>query len=198
MADPPASAPRMCEHTRCSGAGISKSARLRSAIAPGMCERSYRMSPISAGTVVPSHISAWARPSAAPVITKFMYVPYTSVIGTLMGTYVTYHVSHPSQAICSHSDNQVWVPYTYVIGTLMGTYVTYDVSAGTLGPRHISTLALVSCTWHKTTVHDWIQSRGTFYLWFLWLNCSLMQICFSFLWILTNWSVYQWVSARKM
>ena len=42
MADPPASAPRMCEHTRGSGAGISKSARLRSATAPRMCERSLR------------------------------------------------------------------------------------------------------------------------------------------------------------
>ena len=41
MADPPASAPRMCEHTRGSGAGISKSARLRSATAPRMCERSF-------------------------------------------------------------------------------------------------------------------------------------------------------------
>ena len=40
MADPPASAPRMCEHTRGSGAGMSKSARLRSATAPRMCERS--------------------------------------------------------------------------------------------------------------------------------------------------------------
>ena len=35
-----ASAPRMCEHTRGSGAGMSKSARLRSATAPRMCERS--------------------------------------------------------------------------------------------------------------------------------------------------------------
>ena len=43
MADPPASAPRMCEHTRGSGAGMSKSARLRSATwtAPRMCERSF-------------------------------------------------------------------------------------------------------------------------------------------------------------
>ena len=40
MADPPASAPRMCDHTRGSGAGISKSARLRPATAPRMCERS--------------------------------------------------------------------------------------------------------------------------------------------------------------
>ena len=40
MADPPASAPRMCEHTRGSGAGMSKSARLHSATAPRMCERS--------------------------------------------------------------------------------------------------------------------------------------------------------------
>ena len=31
MTDPPASTPRMCEHTRGSGAGMSKSARLRSA-----------------------------------------------------------------------------------------------------------------------------------------------------------------------
>ena len=43
MADPPASAPRMCEHTRGSGAGISKSARLRSVTAPRMCERSLRV-----------------------------------------------------------------------------------------------------------------------------------------------------------
>ena len=35
-----ASAPRMCEHTRGSGAGMSKSARLRSVTAPRMCERS--------------------------------------------------------------------------------------------------------------------------------------------------------------
>ena len=40
MADPPASAPGMCEHTRGNRAGISKSARLRSATAPRMCERS--------------------------------------------------------------------------------------------------------------------------------------------------------------
>ena len=39
MADPPASAPRMCELTRGSAAGISKSTRLRCATAPGMCER---------------------------------------------------------------------------------------------------------------------------------------------------------------
>ena len=43
MADPPASAPRMCEHTRGSAAGMSKSARLRSATAPRMCERSLSM-----------------------------------------------------------------------------------------------------------------------------------------------------------
>ena len=43
MADPPASAPRMCEHNRGSGAGMSKSARLRSATTPRMCERSFRM-----------------------------------------------------------------------------------------------------------------------------------------------------------
>ena len=43
MADPPASAPRMCEHTRGSGAGISKSARLRSATAQRMCEHSFRV-----------------------------------------------------------------------------------------------------------------------------------------------------------
>ena len=41
MADPPASAPRMCEHTRGNGAGISKSARLRYVTAPCMCERSF-------------------------------------------------------------------------------------------------------------------------------------------------------------
>ena len=44
MADPPASAPRMCEHTRGSGAGMSKSARLRSATALRMCERSFSVS----------------------------------------------------------------------------------------------------------------------------------------------------------
>ena len=43
---PPAPAParvrpRMCERTRGSAAGISKSARLRSATAPRMCERSF-------------------------------------------------------------------------------------------------------------------------------------------------------------
>ena len=44
MADPPASAPRMCEHTRGSAAVMSKSARLRSATVPRICERktSYR------------------------------------------------------------------------------------------------------------------------------------------------------------
>ena len=41
MADPPASAPRMCQHTRCSAAGMSKSTRLRSTTAPRMCERSF-------------------------------------------------------------------------------------------------------------------------------------------------------------
>ena len=40
MADPPASAPRMCEHICGSGAGMSKSARLRSASHPRICERS--------------------------------------------------------------------------------------------------------------------------------------------------------------
>ena len=40
MADPPASAPRMCEHTRGNGAGMSKSARLPSATAPRIYERS--------------------------------------------------------------------------------------------------------------------------------------------------------------
>ena len=39
MADPPASTPRMCEHTRGGRVGVSKSARLRSATAPRMCER---------------------------------------------------------------------------------------------------------------------------------------------------------------
>ena len=43
MTDPPASTPRMCEHTRGSGAGISKSARRRSATAPRMCKRSLRL-----------------------------------------------------------------------------------------------------------------------------------------------------------
>ena len=42
MTDPPASALRMCEHTRGSAAGMSKSARLRSATAPRMCERSLK------------------------------------------------------------------------------------------------------------------------------------------------------------
>ena len=44
MADPPTSAPRICEHTRGSGsgAGMSKSARLRSATAPPICERSSK------------------------------------------------------------------------------------------------------------------------------------------------------------
>ena len=42
-ADPPASAPRMCEHTRGDGARKSKSARLRSATAPRICERSFRV-----------------------------------------------------------------------------------------------------------------------------------------------------------
>ena len=40
MADLPASAPRMCEHTLGSGVAISKSARLRSATAPRMCKHS--------------------------------------------------------------------------------------------------------------------------------------------------------------
>ena len=40
MADPPASVPRICEYTRSSGAGMLKSARLRSATAPRICERS--------------------------------------------------------------------------------------------------------------------------------------------------------------
>ena len=43
MADPPASAPRMCEHTCGNGAEMSKSARLRSATAPRMCERSLKV-----------------------------------------------------------------------------------------------------------------------------------------------------------
>ena len=43
MADPPASAPHMCEHTRGNGAGMSKSARLRSATAPRICERSFSL-----------------------------------------------------------------------------------------------------------------------------------------------------------
>ena len=47
MADPPASAPRMCEHTHGSRAGISKSARLRSATVPRMCERSFKISSCS-------------------------------------------------------------------------------------------------------------------------------------------------------
>ena len=38
MADLPASAPRMCQHTRRSGAGMSKSARPRSTTAPRICE----------------------------------------------------------------------------------------------------------------------------------------------------------------
>ena len=55
MADPPASAPRMCEHTRGSGAGISKSARLRPATAPRMCERSLNITkcpPVSVNYVL--------------------------------------------------------------------------------------------------------------------------------------------------
>ena len=43
MTDPPASAPRMCEHTRGGGAGMSKSVRLRSATAPRMCEHSFTL-----------------------------------------------------------------------------------------------------------------------------------------------------------
>ena len=42
MADPPASAPRMCEHIRGGGAGMSESTRLCSATVPRVCERSYR------------------------------------------------------------------------------------------------------------------------------------------------------------
>ena len=38
-----ASAPRMCEHTRGSVAGMTKSARLRSATVPRMCERSFNV-----------------------------------------------------------------------------------------------------------------------------------------------------------
>ena len=41
MADPPTSAPHMCEHTRGSRAGMIKSARLRCATAPRMCECSF-------------------------------------------------------------------------------------------------------------------------------------------------------------
>ena len=44
MADPPTSAPRMCEHTRGSRAGNVKSARLHSATAPRICERSFMAS----------------------------------------------------------------------------------------------------------------------------------------------------------
>ena len=43
MAHPSASAPRMCEHTRRSGAARSKSARFRSATAPRIFERSFRL-----------------------------------------------------------------------------------------------------------------------------------------------------------
>ena len=43
MAGPPGSAPRMCEHIHGSGAGMSKSARLRSATAPRMCECSFKL-----------------------------------------------------------------------------------------------------------------------------------------------------------
>ena len=39
IADPSTSASRMCEHTRGSGVGMSKSVRLRSATAPRTCER---------------------------------------------------------------------------------------------------------------------------------------------------------------
>ena len=52
LADPPASAPRMCEHTRGSVAGMSKSARLRSASAPRMYERSLRTNKSSAFTLL--------------------------------------------------------------------------------------------------------------------------------------------------
>ena len=41
MADPPASTPHMCEHTRGSAAGMSKSARLCSETTPHICERSF-------------------------------------------------------------------------------------------------------------------------------------------------------------
>ena len=43
MADPPASAPPMCEHTCGNGAGMSKSTRLRSSTAPRICERNIRL-----------------------------------------------------------------------------------------------------------------------------------------------------------
>ena len=43
MADPPVSASRICEHTRGGGVGVSKSARLRSATAPRMCECSFML-----------------------------------------------------------------------------------------------------------------------------------------------------------
>ena len=55
MTDPPASAPRMCEHTRGSGARISKSARLRSATAPRMCERSLRLLPEITDHIIPRY-----------------------------------------------------------------------------------------------------------------------------------------------
>ena len=42
MADPPTSAPRMCEHTRGRGAEMSKSAHLRSATILRICERSFK------------------------------------------------------------------------------------------------------------------------------------------------------------
>ena len=58
MADPPASAPRMCEHTRGSGAGISKSARLRSATAPRMCERSFIIRVVSELSLVPLNMGS--------------------------------------------------------------------------------------------------------------------------------------------
>ena len=45
MADPPASAPLKCEHTCGSRAGMAKSARLRSATTPHICEHSLRLGP---------------------------------------------------------------------------------------------------------------------------------------------------------
>ena len=66
MTDPPVSAPRMCEHTRGSGARISKSARLRSATAPRMCERSL---------IPPPELSHYADPIPASASNKQL-VPY--------------------------------------------------------------------------------------------------------------------------
>ena len=67
MADPPASAPRMCEHTRGSGAGISKSARLRSATQP---LRAY-VNVARISLVHIKHHTLKTEPTWTPFITQF-------------------------------------------------------------------------------------------------------------------------------